>query len=309
MADIKTHLREISVATTIGLLRDMIPHRKRDFYDSKKLFSYANKVIENGVNSATNILDYDVYTEELKEIIDNGYKLGEKIYYSKEFNIQCYDKIQWLGNDTQKGDHIDLKVGKYAFSLKEESFILQNMGLYALLNTLTGTNKYKRGLHVFNTFASNEYDAWFKYTWGKLVEYIGKNTNWTLNRPGKVSTIKKNGTNIIFDYNGETSTIPENIKTNAEYMENTSSTTREKVFAKWIDDILKDDSSYIDLKKKCSETAGKNLANKITTSYQPTNVYQFFQIWPFDYYYAKTTNSETTILHVPNQKNFKNINK
>ena len=35
MADIKTHLRELSVATTVGLLKQEIQFKKEDLYNSK----------------------------------------------------------------------------------------------------------------------------------------------------------------------------------------------------------------------------------------------------------------------------------
>lgn len=306
MADIKTHLREIGVATTVGLLIKKIPFTIDDLYSSSKFYSLSKMVIDNDISSASNILEFEKFTGEYKTIIDNSYKLGKKIFDSQEFNFTKDDTILWLGNDTQKGDPIDLKIGNYSFSLKEESFILKNMGLYSLLNNLTGSN-FQRGLHVFSTFALNEYNSWFKYTWDYLVNYINQNTTWVLNRPGKVSRITKNGNAIIFDYNGEQSIIPTSISTNAQFMNCTSSTTREKVFSKWIDGVLKKDPTYLKLKKDCSETAGNQLASKIRNEYKPDNVFTFFQIWPFDYYYAKSTSTETTILHVPSQTNFKNI--
>ena len=68
-------------------------------------------------------------------------------------------------------------IGQYGFSLKEESFILKNMGLYQLLNTLTGSN-YKKGLHVFETFVPEEYNEWFSCTWKLLLEYLDENIIW-----------------------------------------------------------------------------------------------------------------------------------
>lgn len=306
MADIKTHLRELGVATTVGLLIKKINFTIEDLYDSEKFFAFSKQVICNDISSTSNILSVKKYLGEYKSIIDNSYKLGVKIFNTKEFNFSEVDKIYWLGNDTQKGDPIDLKIGKFSFSLKEESFILKNMGLYSLLNNLTGSS-YKRGLNVFSTFALTEYNLWFKYTWESLINYITKNSVWSLVKPGKISKITKNGNNIIFDYNGATFTIPSTITTNSQFMSHTSSITREKVFSKWIDDVIKKDSTYLKLKKDCSEKAGNRLATKIKKEYKPDNVYSFFQIWPFDYYYAKSTSTETTILHVPSQENFKNI--
>lgn len=307
MADIKTHLRELSVATTVGLLNLDISFLKADLYNSKKFYTYAQKVISNDISSAENILEYDNYSDDLKTIIDNGFKLGKKIYETPYFKIFKDDKIEWIGSDTQKGDPIDLKIGNYSFSLKEESFILKNMGLYQLLNNLTGSN-YIRGLHIFSDFARDEYDAWFKYTWQYLLNKLAKGYTWELRKGKNVSKISlASPTTVVLYYNGRCSHIPTNISTNAEYMSHTVSATREKVFSKWISEVVANDSEYIRLKKVCSEAAGKRVSDKINKKFCSDNIHDFFQIYPQEYYYAKTTSLETTILKVPGKSDFNSI--
>lgn len=307
MADIKTHLRELSVATTIGLLNAEIEFTPADLCSSSKRFlEYAKKVISNDISSAENLTDYVVFSGDLKIIVENGYKLGRKIYDNPYFKFVKGDKIRWLGNDTQKGDPIDVTVGDYGFSLKEESFILKNMGLYQLLNNLTGSN-YPRGLHVFSTFASNEYDTWFAYTWKSFGEYLRKNKSWSLRKGNDLSTASISGSNIVMDFNGTSSVVPLSITTNDNYMAHTNSKTREKVFSKWINTYFSNDSQYIKLKKICSETAGEKVSKKINDEFRPDNVYDFFQIYIKEYYYAKTTVSETTILKVPGKKDFSSV--
>lgn len=171
MADIKTHLRELSVAITIGLFNLGIDFKPNDLYNSRRFLAYAERVILGDISSARNLCNYETFTGELQQIVDNGYKLGKKIYKNPHFIIEKNANIQWLGNDNQKGAPIDIVVGDYGFSLKEDSFILRNMGLYTLLNNLTGSH-YARGLHIFLTFAPAEYDAWFCYTWKYLVSYL-----------------------------------------------------------------------------------------------------------------------------------------
>lgn len=306
MADIKTHLRELSVATTIGLLKLKINFNKNDLYDSQRFLEYARKIISGDISSANNLLEYTQFTGELKQIVDNGYKLGKKIFENPHFQISKDSTIQWLGNDTHKGDPIDITVGEYGFSLKEESFILKNMGLYTLLNNLTGSS-YKRGLHVFSTFSLAEYDAWFEYTWKKLVEYIQTNQRWELRKNSNISVITIDGNNIVMKYNNDTSIVPISISTNKAYMKYTTSKTREKVFSKWINDIISNDNEYRCLKKICSTTAGKSIAEKINNEFKPNNVYKFFQIYMNEYYYAKTTSTETTILRVPSRSEFSSV--
>lgn len=306
MADIKTHLRELSVAATVGVVAGGKELHLSDMYDSRKFLALASSVICNDISNADNLLDYPKFTGELKAIVDNGYKLGIKILESKEFHISKKPVIKWLGNDTQKGDPIDIVIDDYAFSLKEESFILRNMGLYTLLNNLTGSN-YARGLHIFSTFALKEYDDWFAYTWNCFKSYLRRHKSWLLKSRSNVSKAFLSGKNVVLKYNGNISTIPQNINTNREFMTNTVAVTREKVFSKWINHKISDDAEYLRIKHKCSVTAGKKVCDKINSEFSAENVFEFFQIYPFEYYYAKTTPIETTILRVPAQADFDDV--
>lgn len=306
MADIKTHLRELSVAITVGLLNERVEFTPSDLLTGSRFIAYAKKIINNDISGAENLTDYNVFTGELKIIVENGYKLGKSIYENSYFKIPPDATITWIGNDTQKGDPIDITIGNYGFSLKEESFILKNMGLYQLLNDLTGSN-YVRGFHVFNVFAQKEYDEWFAYTWKSFYEYLITNTTWELHKNKDVSKAFISGSNIILKFNGKSSYVPINTKTNAQFMVHTTSKTREKVFSKWIKNEFANESKYISLKKLCSETAGKKVSEKINTEFKPDNVYDFFQIHDKEYYYAKTTLQETTVLKVPSKADFKEV--
>lgn len=82
MADIKTHLRELIVTATIGLLNSGIEFQQSDLYDSQRFLSYAQRVVSNDISSARNLSDYAVFSGDLRIIVDNGYKLGKKIYMS-----------------------------------------------------------------------------------------------------------------------------------------------------------------------------------------------------------------------------------
>lgn len=182
------------------------------------------------------------------------------------------------------------------------------MGLYTLLNNLTGSH-YAKGLHIFTIFASKEYDAWFNYTWLYLKKYLEQKTVWNLHKNDNSSSIQYSDdkNTIILSYNDIVSIVPASISTNAEYMKYTTSKTREKVFSKWINEVATHDSEYTKLKKLCSETAGKKVSDKINNEFSPDNVYEFFQIYLREYYYAKTTQSETTILKVPSRDEFRSV--
>lgn len=188
MADIKTHLRELSVATTVGLLKDNISFSTTDLYDSKKFFAFAKQVISGDISCAMNLCSTPTFSGNLKIIVDNGYNLGKAIFNNPYFKINKSDSIIWQGNDTQKDDPIDIKIGTYGFSLKEESFILENMGLYKLLNCYTGSAYKKR--HIFNDYARTEYEAWFAATWTELLQKLSCNGGtWSYD-----NTVKKKKT-------------------------------------------------------------------------------------------------------------------
>lgn len=306
MADIKTHLRELSVATTVGLLNAEIEVYPSDLMRGDRFFAYAKQMINNDISSANNLVEYAIFSDDLQMIIENGYKLGKKIYENSYFHFKKNDEIKWLGNDTQKGDPIDITIGKYGFSLKEESFILKNMGFYQLLNNLTGSN-YQKGIHIFEVFAKEEYDKWFAYTWKSFYEYLQKNITWELENGRNISKAFIDNYHIVLCFNDEISNVPIDIKTNKEFMSYTSYKTREKVFAKWIKMIFSTDETYISLKKICSETAGKRVSQKINCEFKPNNIYDFFQIYLNEYYYAKTTINETTILKVPSRTEFTSV--
>ena len=305
MADIKTHLRELSVGVTIGILKNNLAINYSKLYESNYFYNLASELISNDISSARNILAYRYFEGELKEIIDNGVKLGIKIMNSPEFNIKKQDRIIWQGNDTQKGDPIDLVVGDYPFSLKEDSFILKNMGLYTLLNNLTGSS-FPRGLHVFSTFAPDEYDDWFQYTWNSLIKFLSSNGDWFLRDGSNLSIAKICNHNILLQFNNDTSLVPINISTNRDFMDYTNARTREKVFSKWIKNHAIYDQEYKQIKGHCSYVAGERLSTYINENYCDSNIYEFFQIYPFTYYYAKTTSTKTSILRVPSQLEYNN---
>lgn len=305
MADVKTHLRELSVAVTIGLLNLDIEFTVADLCSSSKRFwNYAERVISNDISKAQNIMDYMAFDGDLQAIIENGYKLGRKIYENTYFKFIKGTPVKWLGNDTQKRDPIDVEIGGYGFSLKEESFILQNMGLYQLLNNFTGSS-YIRGLHVFKEFSSREYEQWFYYTWGAFIDFVKKNKGWSLIKDKDSISADIIGNNIIMKCNSFVSIVPIDITNSNQFMDYTTSKTREKVFSKWIYMFFSADVHYIELKKICSEIAGKKVTNKINSDFKEDNIYDFFRIYLKDYYYAKTTSKETIILRVPGKRDFK----
>lgn len=291
MADIKTHLRELSVAVTISCLK---ANKSFDLaFTPIGFMEIAKNTISGDIQSADNILDLTTFNQEHIDIINNGISLGKYIY--NKFNVNNDDCIIWQGNDTQKGDPIDLVVGKYSFSLKESSFILENMGLYKFLTLLT-SKEYKRGVHVFNEFALDEYNNWFKYTWNKLVDF----DSWHNSYPKYKSSFIVDDAYVAFNFNYESECkVPISISTPEQFMKYTNPKIREKVFSKWISENLKKDTEYIRLKKICSETAGQNMCQLINNNLDTSNLARLLQLRQHEYFYAKSTGNELKVLRVP----------
>ncbi len=158
MADIKTNLRELSVGFYFYRGQVSVPITPNYFLDIC-------------VNNITNCWGLDVrsiasnatnFTPEEIQIIDNGSKLGKAI--QDIFKIGAKPRIWWEGFKTQSGEAVDLIIDNFRFSLKEESFILENMGLYKIMNLIMDKEKYRRGLHVFEEFAPDYLYQWFDTT-------------------------------------------------------------------------------------------------------------------------------------------------
>ena len=312
MADIKTHLRELSVATTIGLLNLGKSFHVSDLYDSQKFLEYSKEVISSDISSATNLEKEQIFNDALKQIIDNGYQLGKAIFENEYFSIKKNDIITWQGNDTQKDDPVDITIGDYGFSLKEESFILENMGLYKLLNCYTGSN-YKRNRHIFSDYARKEYEIWFNATWNELLSYLKENDGeWSYENivKDKKSTIKLSEKNIkleFFENEKHYSTkLPVNCKL-INFEEKTCRETREEVFSKFINQYLKNNPNYNNTKKACAIAASEALVNELNTNLNYNEgLPRFLRIHEHEYYYAKTTASGIEIFKVPPRSSFGN---
>lgn len=306
MADLKTTLRELSVATYIALVlkNEKIPTLQAT-YDINKFLIDAQKLLNIDLSAHIKAYHEGSNIQELSNILTNGYRLGEAILISRYFKFKTNDPIRWVGGDIKQKYPFDLLIGDYGFSLKEESFIIQNMGLYSLINLLTGSN-YHRGLHLFNTFAKTEYDEWFNYTWKYLIGYLNTNGRWELNNSSIILRSEENLSRIVFIYNGSSIEMPIDISTNKEFMACTKAIFREKVFSKWIKDVISYEIDYKRFKQSCAETAGKNICSKINREISIENIYEFFRVYDQEYYYAKSTSNRIEILKVPSAKNFTN---
>lgn len=300
MADILTNLRELSVGFY--------------FYNEKNNAeditpTYFLDVCKQNIQNCTSLSTLNIshndnsFSEVEKRTINNGLKLAETI--KQQFNLQPNPKIIWLGFDTQSGSTVDLIIDKYKFSLKEQSYILENMGLYKLLNILTDTNEFSRGLHIFEEFAQDCLDDWFNITRDLLIKNGPNPFIIDKDRYSVKGYLEKNA--LKLEYNSsiaQTSIQIKDFKTCSykTYKQETTPLIREKVFCKWIKENVEHDPSYIKHKKSCALEAGKNLVDFVgnVNGKSPLELRRFFRIEEEEYYYAKTTNASVKIYLVPN---------
>lgn len=296
MADVYTHLRELGVAFSFFNRKDLNDITPMYFFETCE--KYIEIPCEFKLSMVAN--SPDCFSDKEITIIKNALKLGVAI--RQNFSISSNPNIVWVGCDTQSNTPIDLIIDEFKFSLKEESFILENMGLYKLLNILLNTNKYNPGLHVFKEFANDEFENWFNVTCNCLLKDGPKVfTKVKENKYSVKGEILENG--IVLNYNS-----CENVQFNdirnlsySEYENKTNSHLREYVYSKWIKDAVENDKAYINAKKNCAIIAGQNIINLVgqCEGSSPMSLMRFFRIEEEEYYYAKTTSSSVAIYKVP----------
>lgn len=312
LADLKTHLRELSVAITIGLLKNGIKFEKEDLHNSQKFWGFAKKVISSDISIAQSIEQLGTFNDVLRKIIDNGYTLGKAIYENAYFKISRDDLITWCGYDNNKDNPVDITVGKYEFSLKEESFILENMGLYKLLNCYTGSNYRKR--NIFTDYAMDEYENWFCVTWRELILNLESNHGiWKYEdkKKHKRGIIVLNTDSVKFEYyikgNLEDFSVLPKKCSFSEFEYNTNGKTREQVFSKFIRYNLEHNENYNASKRACAIAATEALVKELRSNLNyNAGLPRFLGIHDKIYYYAKTTPSDVNIYKVPDRSSFGN---
>lgn len=304
MSDIKTSLRELSVIYGIHklLTSKEYPIELEDFVEVIKLYINKNRMNSVLLTDKGNLFDY-------KDIIMNGICLGEAVI--KTFKIDSLPTIKWVGEDTQSDTPIDIIIGNTQISLKEESYILENMGLYKLVNILTGST-YSRGeLHIFKNFAKKEYCDWFAITWGLLLNQINNIGEIKLKTDNKSyrSFIKKLSNKKIqllyVDGSKKLTAVLDHNCSLKTYEDKTNPILREKVFSKWINQSISDNSDYLIFKKRCAIKAGENLTKQIRVKMINTNLPRLFRLHNFSYFYAKSINKKPSIYQVPTTNEFK----
>ena len=304
MADIKTLLRELSVV--YGIIRFFKQSTGDDYRD---FFVFLDPYASSSVSyqlTKRNVRDVTKH----KEIIGNGISLANAII--KAFNIVKLPQMRWVGEETQSGTPHDLFIDELPFSLKEESYILENMGLYRLVNILADKD-YSRGeLHVFKEFAPEEYERWFKATLevmfqslplGKTVTVSDNDRNYS----SSVTCLDNTQIELVYTEGGlENKAVLKRGVSLLEFEKTTNSLLREKAFAKYINKHLSDNEDYLETKRVCSDTAGKNLLAFVKKFLTPANLARMFRLSEVTYYYAKVVSKKAQIYQVPTISEFRN---
>jgi len=298
MADVKTNLRELGVVYFLAYGGHEGVVLLEDFRPEHLLSKCASALRVQRQELAENLWVLGEFSGIHRGILLNSFKLAQALREKLHLGAEKVD-IEWLGNDTRYAP-CDIRVNGYFISLKEDSFILENMGLYKYLSLMTGL-KHKRGLHVFKYFAKKEYEDWFLYAWTQLIL---SGQNWELKKGRNVSAIEFGSRNVYLRYNDTVSIFPAGLISIEQFNEGTTAVIREKVFSKWIKAELENDPKYLKKKRECAETAGRVLCSFVNENLSHDNIARFLGVRDFEYYYAKSTVNETTVLKVPALRSF-----
>jgi len=297
MSDIKTMLRELSVI--VGLYK--IINSEELSYNSKDIYHTLLECLNNDSLDQIIKVNNIVIDPANKAIIKNGYILSRALI--DRFSIKSIKNIEWLGFKNNREKPIDLIINDLEFSLKENSFILENMGLYKLINLLTGEKNNR--VHLFKVFSEVEFLEYFEYTWDLLVKYLLNNDSWKYeDLKGKyASSIILVNNNVKMTYESKThkQTVFLPLKCDLyDYEKNTSSILREKVFSKWINSNAVRDNGYLNKKKICSIRATENLSRHLKNNLKPDEgLYRMLGMYDKPYIYAKVLNEEVSLFRVP----------
>tara|TARA_B100000575_G_C23052240_1_gene605727 strand:- start:100 stop:1203 length:1104 start_codon:yes stop_codon:yes gene_type:complete len=303
MANSLTNLRELSVGIGFLFGNEIFSFSPNQFYNE------CQKNIKGCELLSINDISCNMHFDSQENlIIKNGYQLSQLI--AKKINTKS-NNIIWKGNDIQSGNSIDLIIGENHFSLKENSKIIENMGLYKLLNILGETEMYKRGrVNAFEDFAKDGLNNWFDVTKILVINSLKKN-DFYYKGNNYTSSSKINGNELYLNHNEDIKILKNFSQMNYDdFKTNTSSKIREKVFSKIIEERISQNEQYIDAKFKCADEAGKNIFKVIKQSIgkSPSALKRFFRIENFKYFFAKSFKKELILLKVPDTKEFsKNI--
>jgi len=302
MADIKTILRELSVIVGLGSARE---NKTINNVSPIEFIALAERYCENikdNRSELNKIKFLKMFNSSEINSIKNGLMLGFYIHHK----LIPMGKIYWTGRKVGLEYPFDMGVGNIGFSLKESSFILKNPAFSDYLNALIQPEKPFKTIHVFRHFAQDEFKRWFEYTYSKLkAKALSSRDNSSIFSYEDNYFIKRVGDAIVFGKTEDYISIPIPVSSQIseyEFNKQIPNDIVEHTLSKWIKENLeKKDKTYLVLKKKCSEAAGKNLKEYIDLNYNPDTdkILEILQVYEQGYYYGKCAGGNPILFRVP----------
>ena len=306
MADLKTILREVSVILGYILAKYKLTFTE-DTLDVKTYLGFIRKYCKN-VNECNSEIKK---IEELKDfvihknILKNGLTLGKLLF--EKLNLD--GEIYWLGGNVKSKYPFDIKIGETGISLKEDSYILKNPSLASYLNSLMQPKVPFKTVHVFRTFAPEEFTKWYNYSYKKLFEnFSSKKLNEVIFKYDKRRTFIKKGKSALI-FGEKANEVKVGIDENLDELALNSRLGGylfEHTVSKWIKDNLeKKNKEYEKLKQECSLKAGENLKSLVikNLNLDKKKFLKIFQIYDKAYYYGKSSGN-VHIYEVPSNKDY-----
>lgn len=312
MASLRTVVRELGVIYwTDRILNDKVKPinqvKPEEVYEICETY-----LTESEINEAQKLKDKDNFTTRKEKIMERNYWLSLRLI--DVLGIDEIKTLSWVGPKTQDGSPIDITINSERISLKENSYLLENTGLYQYINLMTDSS-YKPGdWHIFKDFAEEEYQEWFDVSWGFLVDQAKseKGIIWSDDSRNYRRKIESTEDEIKIMYKEREAKFPKESISIETYEDRTISDLR-KVFGKWIREVFLSDQAsnqeqkeYIHKKRDCAEEAGENLIEFIDKNrdVQYKNLLRYLQVYDKSYYYAKSADGESKIYKVNSLENF-----
>lgn len=314
MASIKTIVRELGVIYwTDRILNEEIIDPEEVTPD--EFYNRCSNIIGPEIEEANKIQGRDSFRSNKVQILENTYWLSKRLI--QNLGIDEIEQAEWIGPDTQSEVPVDIILNGERISLKEDSYILENMGLYKLINLLTHSDYKQNSWHIFQDFAPEKFEEWFKLSWNFLLQEAEETGEvWQDQSKDYDRKLVAEDEVIRFIYKNREIEVPKEEISYEYYYDETIGDVRE-IFGKWlVDQYLEEEAdkedkeAYYNLKKDCAKTAGGNLKKYLeeNLNIKYDNLLRMLQVYEKDYYYAKAAGGKAQIFYVPSIENYEREN-
>jgi hypothetical protein len=306
MASIKTIVRELGVVYWLDrIIEDEVI--KPENVSPEEFLDVCDRHIGDEIRNASKIEGRDSFSKNKTEILRNTFWLSKRLINVLE--IDSLDNISWIGPETQRNYPIDLEINGELVSLKEDSYILENMGLYQYINIMTDSDYNQGSWHIFKDFADEKYQEWFDVSWNMLIKEAQRSDKqliWKDDSKDYNRRIEVDNSSIKLIYKDRESQLPKKTISIDSYTEKTISKTRE-VFGKWLNDYFLPEESTEDqknnyrlAKRNCALKAANNLIDYVQENkdIKYSNLLRLLQVYDKSYIYAKSAGGTSKIYKV-----------